>query len=400
MLNSAEALGHELILTYPKLKSLIEVTTDGARNHWIRKNYQLTPEEQSRIFYQTPVRGTVWYATDLYKPTLFTAYQRNIIAQSLVILSVIVAIALFTILVIRKEEQRRKQTEQDLIIAKEKADIGNRAKSEFLANMSHELRTPLNAIIGYSEILEEDAIEHKATVLTSDIKNIRYAGHHLLELINEILDLSKIEAGRMGLHIEDFELAPVVDDVITTIKPLVEKNNNKIVLQIGEQLGQIRSDATKVRQILFNLTSNACKFTENGSISINVQRATLEDENFVKIDIKDTGIGMTPVQIAQIFHPFVQGDTSTTRKYGGTGLGLAITKRYCAMLGGEISVTSDPGKGTSFTVWLKCNFRKDPANKSHRADKVVDLTQNHAQIQIDADNPSEQTTFGARTTHG
>jgi signal transduction histidine kinase/DNA-binding response OmpR family regulator len=356
LLKSSQALGHDLMLIYPERKSLIEVTSDGARNHWDRTNYQLSQQEQDRILFHSPVSGTVWHATDLHKPDLFKQYNNNIIEQSLVIFSVFATIGFFTIIVIRKQERRREKSDYEMLIAKEQADIANKSKSDFLANMSHELRTPLNAIIGYSEMLEEDANEGGFTELTPDLGQIKHAGRHLLSLINEILDLSKIESGHMEIYLEVFDMDALVDEVVTTVQPLVEKNRNQLTVQRDEKLGDIRSDSTKIRQIIFNLISNATKFTENGEISVHLLKQNLDEQDFIKIDVKDTGIGMTHDQLNRIFQPFAQADSSTTRKYGGTGLGLAITQRFCTMLGGEINVTSESNKGTTFTVWLQTNL--------------------------------------------
>ena len=374
LLKSSQALGHDLMLIYPKLKSLIEVTSDGARNHLDRDNYQLTAQEKDRILFQSPVTGTVWQATDFHKPNLFKQYEDKIVTQSLVIFFVFATIGLFTIVVIRKEEKRREKSEHNLVIAKEQADIANRTKSEFLANMSHELRTPLNAIIGYSEMLEEDAIDGGFTGLTPDLGQIKHAGRHLLTLINEILDLSKIEAGQMELYLEIFDLNALIEEVVVTVQPLVEKNHNQLTVQYDDELGNVRSDVTKLRQIIFNLISNASKFTENGKISVQLKRQDMDGQEFVQIDVEDTGIGMTNDQLEQIFQPFAQADSSTTRKYGGTGLGLAITQRFCKMLGGEINVSSKPGKGTTFSVWLDTNVVDKSAIEEHTGQTIVKST--------------------------
>lgn len=247
----------------------------------------------------------------------------------------------------------RKQAEENTrtaLIEKLSAESANQAKSQFLANMSHELRTPLNAIIGYSEILDEEVIDAGHEHYSLDLVKIQQAGKHLLALINEILDLTKIEAGRMEMYLEPIILNDLINEVIATTEPLVKKNHNKLIVERGTELGEAKSDMIKLQQILLNLISNAAKFTQNGHITLAIDRNTLDGKDWLTFKVKDVGIGMTSDQLNRVFEPFSQADNSITRKYGGTGLGLAITQRFCVMLGGDISVISTPDVGSVFIV--------------------------------------------------
>jgi len=246
----------------------------------------------------------------------------------------------------------RKRMEGELHKAIWASEQATRAKSDFLASMSHELRTPLNAIIGYSEILFEDAQSAGRESETADLRKIQDAGKHLLGLIDNILDLSKIEAGKMTLYLETFELRPMIDSVAATVTALAKKTGNVLVVNCADEVGTIHSDLTKVRQILFNLLSNACKFTRNGTITLAALRDTNEAGDWIEFQVRDTGIGMTPDQQAKVFEAFTQADASTTRTYGGTGLGLAITKSFCRLMGGDVTLASEAGKGTTFTIRL------------------------------------------------
>jgi PAS domain S-box-containing protein len=245
----------------------------------------------------------------------------------------------------------RKKSDEDVLAAKEAAEMANRTKSQFLANMSHELRTPLNAIIGYSEMLAEEA-EESGNDLFADLEKIHKAGKHLLSLINDILDLSKIEAGKMDLYLEAFDVREMAQDVVSTIQPLVEKNANRLDIDVPDGIGAMSADFTKVRQNLFNLLSNAAKFTEQGVVTFSIRREARGDVEGLAFCVADTGVGITREQQARLFEAFSQADASTTRKYGGTGLGLAITRRFCQMMGGDIEVRSEENKGSVFTMWL------------------------------------------------
>lgn len=250
--------------------------------------------------------------------------------------------------------ERVSERTQQLQQAKEAAEAASLAKSQFLAAMSHELRTPLNAIIGYSELLQEDALELDLDDkdFIGDLQSINAAGKHLLSLISDILDFSKIEAGKMAVYPETFDLRALINSVVATVKPLVEKNGNVLEVRCDDLLDTMHADQTKMRQILFNLLSNAAKFTENGKVTLTVTRQRDGTSEWVSFCVRDTGIGMSDEQIQQLFQAFTQGDASTTRKYGGTGLGLTISRHFCQMMGGDIFAESQPEQGSTFTVRL------------------------------------------------
>ncbi|MBV9307954.1 MAG: response regulator [Acidobacteriaceae bacterium] len=277
-------------------------------------------------------------------------------ARNAALLTSAASLTLFTLFTVAYFQLRRQR---------ETAEAANRAKSVFLASMSHELRTPLNAIIGYSEMLMEEAEDSAQSSLVPDLAKIQLAGKHLLMLINSVLDLSKIEAGKMDLYVETIGVVSLVEEVASVVRPLADKNGNRLVLQIDPHAGSVQSDGTKLRQTLYNLLSNACKFTQNGSITFGVRREKEGAQETVVFTVEDTGIGMTPAQIERSFQPFTQADSSTSRRFGGTGLGLALSRRFVQILGGSLSVESRPKAGSTFTVRIPVDVTGQEARGAH-----------------------------------
>jgi signal transduction histidine kinase/DNA-binding response OmpR family regulator len=282
---------------------------------------------------------------------------------------------------------RLEEQNSELEIARKHADEANKAKSQFLANMSHELRTPLNAIIGYSEMMKEEAEEDGMEEIVPDLNRINHAGEHLLTLINAVLDLSKIEAGKMEVYCEEFSIKELADEVANTIRPVIENNHNQLEINIADDVNEMNSDLIKVKQILFNLISNASKFTENGKISLSVSKSNMPGKNGYNFSVKDTGIGMTEQQVSKLFSPFIQADVSTTRKYGGTGLGLTICKQFCELLGGKIEVKSEVNVGTEFIVRLPEVFKAtdEPVEPGTGLAKKIRFAEKSKQQTGDAD---------------
>jgi len=278
-----------------------------------------------------------------------------------------------------------KQHEAELAAARDAADEANRTKSSFLANMSHELRTPLNAIIGYSEILQEDAADKDDKESIDDLRKIESAGRHLLGLINNILDLSKIEAGKMDVFIEKVDIQALIKEVLSIVKPLADKSENAIEVICPAGIGSFRSDQTKVKQCLLNLMSNANKFTSKGTLTLTVAR---EDISRVCFRVSDTGVGMTKEQLGRLFQAFSQADVSTTKRFGGTGLGLAITKHFCNMLGGDVTVESTPGTGSTFIIKLPDQGVVAPAAVDSPAPVPAAAADGRATVLVVDDDPS------------
>jgi PAS domain S-box-containing protein len=287
---------------------------------------------------------------------------------------------------LRQREEQLAELVAQLEVARDQANEASRTKSAFLANMSHELRTPLNAIIGYSEFLKEEAQDLNLNEFLTDLDRIESAGRHLLGVINDVLDLSKVEAGKMDVYLEDVDIRALIGEVEAIIRPLVAKNNNQLTVACSPDIGWMRSDRTKVKQSLLNLLSNSSKFTTDGRLALEVSRIATQDGSSVRFRVSDTGIGMTPTQVAKLFQAFIQADTTTTKQFGGTGLGLAITKHFCVVLGGDVTVESELGKGSCFTITLP--DRASPIAETPMPARVSDVASGASTVLVVDDDPA------------
>ncbi|MDR3406505.1 MAG: response regulator [Chthoniobacter sp.] len=293
------------------------------------------------------------------------------------------------------ELMMRRYSEEAMRAGKAESDLANRSKSAFLATMSHELRTPLNAIIGYSELMREEAEDLELKSFIRDLSKIESAGKHLLALINGVLDIAKIEAGKMDLHAETFEVARMIEEVSATVAPVVKKNGNYFEIAAAPNLGTMHTDLTKVRQSLFNLLGNAGKFTKEGKVRLEVERVTDSGRDWLVFHVRDTGVGMTAEQTQKVFDAFTQADASTTRKYGGTGLGLAITREFSRLIGGDVMVKSALGQGSVFTLRVPAELSaggaedvKAPSDALNAPPEVTDFVAGQPQVLLIDDDPT------------
>jgi signal transduction histidine kinase len=277
-----------------------------------------------------------WYASNWIHQLLEEAQARNRVLQESE----------------RQLERKVAERTAELALVRDDALAANRAKSTFLANMSHEFRTPLNAIIGYGELLHEEAEERGEPTLRADLHRILVTARHLLGLVDDVLDLSRIEAGGIRVTAEPFAIEPLVAETATTVQPLMDRHQNRLAMELAADLGVMRSDPTKVRQVLVNLLTNAAKFTSQGTVRLRVRREPGSSSDWITISVADSGIGMTREQIERVFDAFTQADPSASGRHGGAGLGLAIVRRFCELLGGEVVARSEPGGGSEFRVRL------------------------------------------------